>query len=104
MSKDECDAKENTVKSIKNPLHIQQYGQRYFLGWCNVEQWKTQAHSLSHCQTSVSQSVGQSVESFVEYFLRFCSNFLKTFLVNLIVYLGLANTAQSLSRKIMTGF
>jgi len=41
--------KEGCGKSIKNALHVQQYGKRHLLGWSNVKQWKNQAFSLSHC-------------------------------------------------------
>jgi len=34
---------------MKNALNVQRYGKMHLLGWSNVEQWKNQARSLSHC-------------------------------------------------------
>jgi len=36
-------------RSMKNALHVQQHGKRHLLGWSDVEQWKNQPRSLSHC-------------------------------------------------------
>jgi len=45
--------KEGTGKSMKNALYVQQYGKRHLLSWSNIEQWKNQAHSLSHCRVTL---------------------------------------------------
>ena len=38
VSKDECDTKEDTGKSMKNSLHVLQYAKRYLSGRSDVEQ------------------------------------------------------------------
>jgi len=48
-SRDEWNTKEGTGKSMKNALHVQQYGIRYLYGWSDVKQWRNQVHSLNHC-------------------------------------------------------
>jgi len=43
------DTKEGTGKPMKNVLHVQRYGKRHLSGWSDIEQWKNQSRSLSHC-------------------------------------------------------
>jgi len=40
VNKDEWDTKEDTGKSMKNALYVQQYGKRHLSGWSDVEQRK----------------------------------------------------------------
>jgi len=79
VSKDEWNIKEGTGKFMKNILYILQYVKRHLSGQSNIEQWKNQVRSLSHCRAMliwrhqadrqlVSQSVNQSVENSIKYF------------------------------------
>jgi len=36
VNKDEWDTKKGCDKSMKNALHVQQYGKRHLLGWNDV--------------------------------------------------------------------
>jgi len=49
VNKDEWYTKDGHAKSIKNALYVQRYGKRHLLSWSDIEQWKNQARSLSHC-------------------------------------------------------
>jgi len=49
VSENEGDTKEGPGKSMRNALYVQQHGKRHLSGWSDVEQWKNQVRSLSHC-------------------------------------------------------
>jgi len=70
VSEDEGNTKEGPGKSMKNALHVQRHGKRHLSRWSDVEQWKNQVRSLSHCRVtrvwryqSVRQLVSQSENS-----------------------------------------
>jgi len=53
---------------MKNALYVQRHGQGHLSGWSNVKQWKNQARSLSHCQSTESiKDLGITVD----YSLKF---------------------------------
>ena len=53
VRKDEWDTKENIGKSMKNALYVLQYAKRLLSGQSGVEQYKNQAHSLSHYRVTL---------------------------------------------------
>jgi len=52
VNEDEGDTKEGAGKSMKNALYVQWHGKRHLSGWSDVEQWKNQDRSLSHCRVT----------------------------------------------------
>jgi len=61
VNKDEWDTKEDTGKSMKNKLHVQQYGKKHLSGWSKVEQQKIKPVALAIVELHESEGIRQAV-------------------------------------------